>query len=43
MGSACVNNSFEKFNVKGNREMGLRSGEDEGSREGFWFCCLLIL
>lgn len=34
MGSACVNNSFEKFNVTGNRETGLCLEEHVGSREG---------
>lgn len=37
MESACVNTTFEKFNIKGNREMGLCSREYEGQRKGFGF------
>lgn len=39
MGSACVNNTFEKFNIKENREMGLCSREYEDPRRGFGFIC----
>lgn len=43
MGSACVNNSFEKINIKGNREMGPRLKDDVGSTEGLGFSYLLVL
>lgn len=43
MGSARVNNSYEKFNIKVNGETGPCIEEYEKSREGFWFFSVLIL